>query len=72
MFVGPRSGSTPTSRGNCLAGELQGRKAALHIAPRGTDQSLVTSRYPGDIEAFRARTVEEIAECKHAEQSRSA
>ena len=37
-----------------------------------TDQGLVTSRSPDDLEAFCSKVVEEIAEGKHAEQARSA
>jgi len=37
-----------------------------------TDQGLVTSRNPDDLQAFCSKLVEEIAEGKHAEQARSA
>ena len=37
-----------------------------------TDQGLVTSRGPDEVAAFCAKIVEEFAEGKHAEQSRSA
>ena len=54
-----------------MAGELQG---CNHLDkgdrfPVDVDKGLVTSRKPDDLPAFRARTIEEIAEGVHKEQA---
>jgi len=36
------------------------------------DQGLITSRHPGDLEAFCAKLIEEFAEGRHEAQRRSA
>jgi len=38
-------------------------------SPVVTDQGLVTSRNPGDLEQFSAKIAEEVAEGKHAQRS---
>ena len=63
-------GRTMTSY-HAIRKDLENAGATWVDEPVVVDQGLVTSRHPGDLEAFNAKVIEEIAEGVHAEQRES-
>jgi len=42
---------------------------AWHDSPVVVDQGITTSKNPGDLDAFSAKTIEEMAEGRHIQRS---
>lgn len=55
-----------------MSADLNGKRVAFLMANEGVDQGLVSSRKPDDLEAFKAKIVEEFAEGVHEGQRAAA
>ena len=66
MFTAPAPSSRPTAHQPPESRRLTMLRCG---AVSACDEALVTSRTPDDLDAFCAKTIEEIAEGKHEEQT---